>query len=183
VGAAVIPGGITYEEVKVRSERVHRQPRGRWQGVAPGRHDRRPRPDSEKITSSRSKKPKDTYRTRQKLRYPDGTCHRRHRHRARRRLLEFKVKNLTPHQDLVMIRRMDYVHGDYQAEIHVNGQRLDRACSTASGEDRKFRWRNWPYVIPAQYINTNQITIKQVMLTADRDINMFRYWFYQPQPR
>ena len=92
------------------------------------------------------------------------------------------VKNLTPHQDLVIVRRMDYVHGDFQAEIHVNGERLPRLLE-CKGEDKRNRWRNWPYTIPAQYINTNTITIKQVMLTADRDINMFKYWFYQPQPR
>ncbi|MEZ4466744.1 MAG: hypothetical protein R3F43_20430 [bacterium] len=102
-----------------------------------------------------------------------------HRHRPRGRLHEFKVKGLTAHQDVVMIRRMDFVRGDYQAEIHVNGQRLDRVLD-CRGEDRKFRWRNWPYVIPAQHISTAQISVKQVMLTADRDINMFRFWFYQP---
>ncbi len=122
----------------------------------------------------------DTYRTRQKLRYPDGTVIEDSGIAHEGGSSEFKIKNLTPHHAVMMIRRMDYVHGDYQAEIHVNGQRLDRILN-CDGEDRKYRWRNWPYVIPAQHISTAQITVKQVMLTADRDINMFRYWFYQLQ--
>lgn len=123
---------------------------------------------------------KDTYRTRQKLRYPDGTVIEDKGIAHEGGYAEFKVRNLTPHQDLVMIRRMDYVHGDYQASIHVNGQRLPQLL-VCDGHDRKYRWRNWPYVIPAQYISTNTVTIKQVIETADRDINMFRYWFYQPK--
>jgi hypothetical protein len=122
----------------------------------------------------------DTYRTRQKLRYPDGTVIEDRGIAHEGGHCEFKVRNLTPHHAVLMIRRMDYVHGDYQAEIHVNGQRLDRILN-CDGEDRKYRWRNWPFVIPAQHISTQVITVKQVMLTADRDINMFRYWFYQLQ--
>jgi hypothetical protein len=122
----------------------------------------------------------DTYRSRQRARYPDGTRIEDTGIAHEGGFSEYKVLNLTPHQDLVLIRRMDYIKGDYQAEIHVNGQRMDRILS-CDGNDRKFRWRNWPYVVPAEYINDDSVTIKQVMLTADRDINMFRYWFYQPK--
>lgn len=136
--------------------------------------------DSEEAHDFAIREARDTYRTRQKLRYPDGTVIEDKGIAHEGGFCEFTVKNLTPHQDLVMIRRMDYVHGDFQAEIHVNGQRLDRILD-CRGEDRKYRWRNWPYVIPAEHISTNTIKVKQVMLTADRDINMFHYWFYQPK--
>ncbi|MFZ4734727.1 MAG: hypothetical protein ACOYM9_02220 [Bradymonadia bacterium] len=177
-----IPGGISYEDLKVRSEEFTATI------VVDGKEWRLVDmidvldTASEEDHKFQIKQAKDTYRTRQKLRYPDGTliedkgiAHEGGYH-------EFVVKNLTPHQDLVMIRRMDYVHGDFQMEVHVNGERLPRLLE-CRGDDKRYRWRNWPYTIPAQYINTTSITVKQVMLTADRDVNLFRYWFYQPQPR
>lgn len=177
-----VPGGITYEEVKVRSEEFTATL------VVDGKEWRLVDmidvldKTSEEDHKFQIKGAKDTYRTRQKLRYPDGTLLEDAGIAHEGGYSEFVVKNLTPHQDLVIVRRMDYVHGDFQAEIHVNGERLPRLLE-CKGEDKRNRWRNWPYTIPAQYINTNTITIKQVMLTADRDINMFKYWFYQPQPR
>jgi hypothetical protein len=180
--SAGLAGGITYEEIKVRSEEFTATL------VVDGREWRLVdmmdvlEKASEEDHKFAIKQAKDTYRTRQKLRYPDGTliedsgiAHEGGYH-------EFVVKNLTPHQDLVMIRRMDYVHGDFQMEVHVNGERLPRLLE-CRGDDKRYRWRNWPFTIPAQYINNTSITIKQVMLTADRDVNMFRFWFYQPQPR
>lgn len=135
--------------------------------------------ESEKAHDFQIKEAEDTYRTRQKLRYPDGVVIEDRGIAHEGGYTEFRVNNLTPHHDLIMIRRMDFVRGDYQAEIHCNGQRLPKILD-CRGEDRKHRWRNWPYVVPAENISTNSVKIKQVMLTADRDINMFRYWFYQP---
>ena len=37
------------------------------------------------------------------------------------------------------------------------------------------------WVIPAESITRPTVTIKQIAVTAGRDINMFRYWFYQPK--
>lgn len=178
--AAPIEGGITFEELKVRSEDFTETlivDGKEW--VLVDMLDLL-EPDSEEAHSFVIKEAHDTYRTRQRLRYPDGVVVEDTGIAHEGGFSLFQVKNLTPHQDLIMIRRMDYVHGDYEAEVHVNGQRLDRVLS-CTGADRKYRWRNWPYVIPAQHISTNSITVKQVMLTADRDINMFRYWFYQPR--
>lgn len=180
VAAPLVEGGIAYEELKTRSESFTEKlvvDGKEWVLV-----------DAIDVLDTASeeehdfviREARDTYRTRQKLRYPDGTVIEDKGVAHEGGFAEFKVKNLTPHQDVVMIRRMDYVHGDYQAEIHVNNQRLDRILD-CKGEDRKYRWRNWPYVIPAQHISTNVITVKQVVLTADRDINMFRFWFYQPK--
>ncbi|MEZ4469785.1 MAG: hypothetical protein R3F60_03070 [bacterium] len=179
VPAAPLEGGITFEELKTYS--------GEFTAslIVDGKEWRLVdmidvlNAESEKAHDFQIKEAEDTYRTRQKLRYPDGTVVEDTGIAHEGGFTEFKVKGLTAHQDVVMIRRMDFVRGDYQAEIHVNGQRLDRVLD-CRGEDRKFRWRNWPYVIPAQHISTAQISVKQVMLTADRDINMFRFWFYQP---
>lgn len=178
--APLLEGGIAYEDIKVRSEAFGESM------IVDGKEWALVdlidvlEAESEEAHNFQIKEAKDTYRTRQKLRYPDGTVIEDKGIAHEGGYTEFTIKNLTPHQDVVMIRRMDYVHGDYQAEIHVNGQRLERILD-CRGEDRKYRWRNWPYVIPAQHISTDSITIKQVMLTADRDVNMFHYWFYQPR--
>lgn len=175
-----LPGGIAYEEIKVRSEPFVQTiivDGKEW--VMVDELDILD-PESEEQHDFVIREARDTYRTRQKLRYPDGTVIEDRGIAHEGGFCEFKIGNVTPHQDLVMIRRMDYVHGEYQAEIHVDGQRIDRILN-CDGEDRKYRWRNWPYIIPAQYINAPTLQIKQVMLTADRDINMFRYWFYQPK--
>ena len=50
-----------------------------------------------------------------------------------------------------------------------------------SNPDRVFRWRNWPYVVSGEVVTKSTVTVKQIAVTAGRDINMFRYWFYQPK--
>lgn len=177
---AFLPDGIAYEEIKTRSSPFEATM------IVEGREWRLV--DMIDVLDAESeaehefvlKDVKDQWRTRQRLRYPDGTVVEDKGVAHEGGYCEFRVKNLTPHQDLVMIRRMDYARADYQVEVHVNGQRLERIMH-CDGYDRKFRWRNWPYVIPAQHISTDSIKVKQQMLTADRDINMFTYWFYQPK--
>ena len=88
-------------------------------------------------------------------------------------------QNLKPGKPLAIIRRMDYVYGDYEIEFSVDGKNAG-ICSCA-GTDRVHRWRNWPYVIAGELVTKDKVTIKQNAGTAGRDINMFRYWFYQPK--
>ena len=90
---------------------------------------------------------------------------------------QFTVLGCTPGHDLAIIRRMDYVYGEYEAELFVNGKKI--GILSCPGEDRKYRWRNWPWVIPGEFIETEEVVVKQVNITADRDINMFHLWFYQ----
>ncbi len=73
---------------------------------------------------------------------------------------------------------MDYARGDFELLMNVNGQ--DAGISVCPGNDIRARWRNWPFVIPSHFVNDTVLKIRQTCLTADRDINMFRYWFYQP---
>jgi hypothetical protein len=73
---------------------------------------------------------------------------------------------------------MDYVHGDYETEMYVNGKKVGN--SVCPGNDRRFRWRNWPFVIPGEYVDEPTLKIKQVPITAGRDVNMFKIWFYHP---
>jgi hypothetical protein len=122
---------------------------------------------------------KDAYRSRQKLSYPDGTVVEDSGRAHVGGYATYTVKNLTPGKELAVVRRMDYVYGDYELEFQVDGKPAG-VCSCA-GTDRLHRWRNWPYLIPANLIGKQTVQVKQMANTAQRDINMFRYWFYQPK--
>jgi hypothetical protein len=122
---------------------------------------------------------KDDYRSRQKLKYPDGTVVEDAGRAHVGGYTTYNVKNLTPGKELAIIRRMDFVYGDYELEFQIDGKPAG-VCSCA-GTDREFRWRNWPFVIGGELIGKQTVQVKQVAITATRDINMFRYWFYQPK--
>ena len=73
---------------------------------------------------------------------------------------------------------MDYVKGDWEAEFHVNKKKT--GTWKCEGSDRKFRWRNWTYQVPAEFVTDTFLTLRVSPVTADRDINMFKIWCYQP---
>src|SRR5207249_7118305 len=62
------------------------------------------------------KEAKDSYRSRQKLKYPDGTIVEDTGRAHVDGYSEFKVFNITPGKPVVILRRMDYVYGDYELE-------------------------------------------------------------------
>lgn len=122
---------------------------------------------------------KDSYRSRQKLKYPDGTVIEDVGRAHVGGYTQFTVSGVKPGKPLAIVRRMDYVYGDYEIEFFVDGKNAG-VCSCA-GTDRVHRWRNWPYVVAGELVTKDKVTIKQNAGTAGRDINMFRYWFYQPK--
>jgi hypothetical protein len=122
---------------------------------------------------------KDAYRSRHKLTYPDGTTVEDSGRAHVGGYTSYQAKNLTPGRELAIIRRMDYVYGDYELEFSVDGK--PAGVCVCAGTDRVHRWRNWPYVISGDVITKATVTVKQAPTAAARDINMYRYWFYQPK--
>jgi len=135
--------------------------------------------DSEEAHSLAIVDAKDSYRSRQKLKYPDGTVVEDVGRAHVGGYATYIAKNLTPNKELLVVRRMDYVYGDYELEFIVDGR--SAGVCPCNGTDRVHRWRNWPYVIAGEFVGKDKVTIKQVASTAGRDINMFRFWFYQPK--
>ncbi|MDQ3366918.1 MAG: hypothetical protein M3680_15965 [Myxococcota bacterium] len=125
------------------------------------------------------KEAKDSYRSRQKLKYPDGTTVEDTGRAHVDGFSEFKVMNITAGRPVVVLRRMDYVYGDYELEMAVNGKKV--AVVSCVGTDRVHRWRNWPAMIPAEAVTDATMTVRQQSITAGRDINMFHIWVYQPK--
>ena len=91
------------------------------------------------------KEAKDSYRSRQKLKYPDGTTVEDTGRAHVDGYSEFKLLNITPGRPVVVLRRMDYVYGDYELEMSVNGKKV--SVVSCVGTDRVHRWRNWPAMI------------------------------------
>lgn len=125
------------------------------------------------------KEAKDSYRSRQKLKYPDGTTVEDTGRAHVDGFSEFKIFNVTPGRPVVLLRRMDYVYGDYEVEMSVNGKKV--SIVSCVGTDRVHRWRNWPAMIPAEAVTDGTLTVRQQSVTAGRDINMFHIWVYQPK--
>jgi hypothetical protein len=120
---------------------------------------------------------KDSWHTRQRLKYPDGTVIEDAGVAHVDGYAEWEINNLTPALDLMVLRRMDFVHGDHKANLEINGVKCGKLV--CEGSDKRFRWRNWPAVVKGKYIRSNSVTMRQVATSAERDINMFRLWFYQ----
>lgn len=135
--------------------------------------------ESEDKHSLQIKEAKDSYRSRQKLKYPDGTTIEATGRAHVGGYCEYKIMNLTPGRPVVILRRMDYVYGDYELEYSVNGKSV--GVIACNGTDRVHRWRNWPFLISAEHITDSTLTIKQNAVTAGRDVNLFHIWVYQPK--
>lgn len=125
------------------------------------------------------KEAKDSYRSRQKLKYPDGTTVEDNGRAHVDGYSEFKLLNISPGKPVVILRRMDYVYGDYELELSVNGKKAGVVSCT--GTDRVHRWRNWPAMIGAENVKEGTMLVRQQSITAGRDINMFHIWVYQPK--
>jgi hypothetical protein len=125
------------------------------------------------------KEAKDSYRSRQKLKYPDGTTVEDTGRAYVDGYSEFKLLNITPGRPVVILRRMDYVYGDYELELSINGKKV--SIVSCVGTDRVHRWRNWPAMIPAEAVTEGTLLVRQGSVTAGRDINMFHIWVYQPK--
>ncbi len=135
--------------------------------------------DSEDKHSLQIKDAKDSYRSRQKLKYPDGTTIEATGRAHVGGYTEYKIMNLTPGRPAVILRRMDYVYGDYELEYFVNGK--SAGIIACSGTDRIHRWRNWPFLLAAEHVADGTLTIRQAAVTAGRDVNLFHIWVYQPK--
>ncbi len=121
---------------------------------------------------------RDIWKNRQRLYFPDGALIEDTGVAHEGGYSEFDIPGVIPDTHLAVIRMMDYARGDYELLMNVNG--ADAGISRCDGFDRRARWRNWPFVIPAHFVNDSVLHVRQTLLTADRDVNMFRYWFYQP---
>lgn len=91
--------------------------------------------------------------------------------------LRFRVEGLSPGKDLVLIKRYDALYGEQSCELLVDGRSV--GLWQVSGSDRRFRWRNHHFYIPARFITSSSVEVIKKAASAERDVNVFRFWFYQ----
>ena len=133
--------------------------------------------DSEQAHAFQICEARDSWHSRQRLRYPDGSTVEDVGIAHEGGYTAFEIHNVTPNRPVMLLRRMDYARGDTEIEYSANDTRVG-ICQCASC-DRRFRWRNWPFLIPAEFVTSEVLRITQKAVTAERDINMFHFWFYQ----
>ena len=90
---------------------------------------------------------------------------------------QWNFLNVEPDKPLIIAKRIDYAYsglvtGIYADDQHVGDWKIE-------GQDRKCRWRNWLFKIPGNFITRDEVTIKQVSVDAEREVNMFKLWCYQ----
>ncbi|MEO1267625.1 MAG: hypothetical protein AAFX99_05975 [Myxococcota bacterium] len=120
----------------------------------------------------------DWWRSKLKLTYPDqaeiqddGLCH-------EGGYAEWIVKHVVPGLPLVVVRRMDYGRADYTCTVWIED--IEAGDVPCSGQDTRYRWRNWPFYIDGSFVRSREPRIRQYINTSNRDVNYFRLWFYQP---
>jgi hypothetical protein len=119
---------------------------------------------------------KDQFTGRQSFTYPDGKKVEGIVKGYIEGTTEWTIKNVVPNRELLFIRRFDYFYGDLNIEISVNGKKTGDL--SIRGRDTKNRWRNWYYIVDAQYIKSDTLKISQKWISGTRD-NMAKLWFYQ----
>ncbi|MCW5803221.1 MAG: hypothetical protein KIT31_12620 [Deltaproteobacteria bacterium] len=135
-------------------------------------------PDSEQRHAFAITGASDSYRSRQKLKYPCGTTIEDAGRAHVGGKSTYRILDLTPYRDVLVVRRTDYIYGDYELELFVHD--VSAGLQVVAGSDRVHRWRSWPFVIPGALVTSTSVTVEQIARSPDRDVNMFHYWFYQP---
>ena len=122
----------------------------------------------------------DMYRSRQTFKYPDsegGTAVKDQGVAFEGGKCTFTINKVKVKRDLILLFRIDYTYGEWEGQMRINGQRA--VPWTVEGRDRTYRWRNWPYIIPAELVEEDSIQVEIEFVKAARDINLFRVWAFQ----
>jgi hypothetical protein len=135
-------------------------------------------PESERDHRFVIREAQDFWRNQVTLKYPDGAPIYDMGISHQGGYSEWEVKNLTPGLPLVIVRRMDYGRGDYWCRIWVSD--VEAGEVPCHGQDTRYRWRNWPFYIHGAFVRHAVVRVRQAVETANRDVNYFRLWFYQP---
>ena len=132
--------------------------------------------DSEQAHAFQIIEPRDSWRARQRIRYPDGVTVEDVGIAHEGGYTAFEILHVTPNRPIMLLRRMDYARGDFEIEYSANDVRV--GLSQCAGSDKRFRWRNWPFLIPAEFVTTETLRITPKLLPAARATNTCRFWAY-----
>jgi hypothetical protein len=91
---------------------------------------------------------------------------------------KWQIHNLKPGKDMIVIKRFDAILGEQICDILVDSKKVGQWKVTEA--DRKHRWRNHYFLVPGTFITAETVEMISKAVSAERDINMFQLWFYQP---
>jgi len=120
---------------------------------------------------------KDKWSTNQSYKYPDGTKMSSKGQAHVGGYSQWNFLKLEPGKDLIIAKRIDYAYSGLVTGIYADEQKVGEW--KIEGQDRKFRWRNWLFKIPGEFVKRDEVTIKQESIDAEREVNMFKLWCYQ----
>ncbi len=134
--------------------------------------------DSEKAHKFRIEGQKDMWKSRQTFTYPDKESVSDSGVAYIGGEAKWQTHNLKPGKDLIIIKRFDAILGEQICDVLVDGKKVGQWKVTEA--DRKHRWRNHYFLVPGTFITNDTAEITAKAVSAERDINMFQLWFYQP---
>lgn len=120
----------------------------------------------------------DGFRTRQRLRFPDGTVCADEGMAHEGGVAYFTGTGLIPGRELLFIARSDIVFADGEFELDLGDGEPIRQPDFE--EDRRYRWRNRVLWVPADRIDGDTIRFGMRRVDSDRALSHFHYWLYQP---
>ncbi len=121
---------------------------------------------------------KDMWKSRQTFSYPDNTEVSDAGIAYVGGAAKWKVLNCKPGKDVVLIKRFDAILGEQTCEVLADGKKV--GLWKVGEADRKHRWRNHYFLVPGSFVFRDSLDLSVRAVSAERDINMFQVWVYQP---
>ena len=91
---------------------------------------------------------------------------------------KWNILNCKAGKDIILIKRFDAILGEQTCEILADGKKVGTWKITDA--DRKHRWRNQYFLIPGSFVGGEAVEISAKAVSAERDVNLFQVWAYQP---
>lgn len=132
--------------------------------------------DTEKAFNVNTEGAQDYSSSKQVFTYPDGVEVSDTVKRYVGGSIGFDIRNLIRKRELLMIRRTDIFHGDYQVAVSLN--EVETRNMAIDGHDTTNRWRNLHVRFGEEHIQSSEAKIKMRMEENGRD-NFGTIWFYQ----
>ncbi|MCP4133337.1 MAG: hypothetical protein GY754_20380 [bacterium] len=119
---------------------------------------------------------KDYTSSKQSFSYPDGVEVKDTIKRYVAGEVSFTIRNLIKKRELIMIRRTDIFHGNYNVDVFFNDEPIGQLI--IDGYDSKNRWRNLALTFEEDLLLESAARITFKMGENGRD-NFGKVWFYQ----
>lgn len=118
----------------------------------------------------------DSFRSTQKLRYPDGATLEAHGMAHEGGEARFRLEGLQPGHDALLIERTDVMYAGGDVRLRV-GERSITFPDFAP--DRRYRARNRVVPIPGAWITDETLEVGLGRLESTKDLSHFAVWVYQ----